>query len=286
MRVSADFLDVLGVQPALGRGFRAEEDAPGRNHVIILTHHFWQSRFRGDAQVVGRVVRLDGEPAEIVGVLPPVPGNFGLTGQARFLRPFGLTDDERASRSDKGMQMVGRYRPGVTPEAAQAHFGVVAGRLAADHPRENAGLGLRMVSLREKLAGPAAVTLSFLLLGLSAFVLLIACANLANLLVARAVSRAREFAVRSALGASSSQLVQPLAAECVLIAAAGGALGMQLSSWTTEWLAARISGDGPPLGFTTDWRVPIFAGGTALATASSSALRPPCSSRACASARR
>jgi putative ABC transport system permease protein len=266
MRVSADFLDVLGVQPVLGRAFRTEEDAPGRNHVIVLTHHFWQSRFSGDPRVVGRVVRVDGEPAEIIGVLPEVPGNFGLVSQARFLRPFGLTDDERASRSDKGMQMVGRYRPGVTSDAAQAHFGIVAGRLAADHPRENAGLGLRMVALQDKLVGPAAVTLTFLLLGLSAFVLLIACANLANLLVARAVSRAREFAIRSALGASASQLVRPLAAECLLIAAAGGALGIQMSVWTTQWLAARISEDGPPLGFTTDWRVLIFAGGTALAT--------------------
>jgi putative ABC transport system permease protein len=136
MRVSADFLDVLGSQPALGRAFRADEDAPGRNHVIILSHPFWQSRFDGDKHVIGRVVRVDGEPAEIIGVLPAVPGNWGLTGQARFLRPFGLTDDERTSRSEKGMQIVGRFRPGVTRDSAHAHFGVAAGRLAADHPRE------------------------------------------------------------------------------------------------------------------------------------------------------
>jgi putative ABC transport system permease protein len=268
MRVSADFLDVLGIQPALGRGFRADEDAPGRNHVIILNHPFWQSRFNGDEHVIGRVVRVDGEPAEIIGVLPAVPGNWGLVSQERFLRPFGLTEDERMSRSDKGMQIVGRFRPGVTRDAAQAHFGVVAGRLAADHLRENGGLGLRMVSLQDKLVGPAAVTLSFLLVGLSPFVLLIACANLANLLVARAVSRVREFAIRSALGASASQLVRPLAVECLLIATAGGALGIQLSIWTTQWLGARLtSGEGPPVGFVIDWRVLIFALGTALATA-------------------
>jgi putative ABC transport system permease protein len=268
LRVSPGFLDLLGVQPVLGRDFRSEEDAPGRNHVVIISHNLWQSRFGADAKVVGRVVRIDGTPTEIVGVLPESASAPGVIGPTEMLRPIGITGEEQSSYSALLVRIVGRYARDVTVAAAQAHFDVVAARLAADHPRENAGYRLRTVSIQSTILSGAGVTITYMLLGLSGFVLLIACANLANLLVARAISRSREFAIRAALGASSSQLIRPLLAECLLVAVAGGAAGIQLSLWTTEWIARRLSGpDGPPLEFTLDWRVLAFAMSAALATA-------------------
>jgi predicted permease len=268
LRVSSGFLQLLGVQPALGRDFRTEEDAPGRNHVVIISHSLWQSRFGADANIVGRVVRIDGAPTEIVGVLPESSAAPGVIGLTEMLRPIGMTSEELSSYSALLIRIVGRYNSGVTREAAQAQFDVVARRLAADHPRENGGYRLHTVSIQSTIMSGAGVTITYMLLGLSGFVLLIACANLANLLVARAISRSREFAIRAALGASSSQLIRPIVAECLLVAGAGGAAGIQLSLWTTEWVSRRLSPpDGPTIAFTLDWRVLAFAMGAAVVTA-------------------
>jgi predicted permease len=267
LRVSARFLDVLRIQPALGRPFRPEEDAVGRNRVIILSHAYWRSRYDADPQVLGRVIELDDEPVEIVGVLPAAVEGAGSLFGFDFIRPLGLTEEERTFKSETFFQILGRYRPDVTPAAAQAHFEIVAARLAADRPQENAGIGLRVVDPQDTTGNDTGATITYLLLGLSGFVLLIACANLANLLIARAVSRSREFAMRAALGASSAQLVRPLAVECLVIVAAGAALSFPLSMWTTEWLGRQLSGEGNPLVFVRDWRVLGFAIGAALATA-------------------
>ena len=269
MRVSPAFLSVLGIRPALGRDFRPEEDAPGRNHVIILSNAYWRTRFESDPNAVGRVVRVSGEPVEIVGVLPASVGDTGavLLGGISFLRPMALHGEERTFNTGTTVEILGRYRPGVTPEGAQAHFDVVAARLAAAPPDENEGMRLRTVSLQSTRLDGEGVAITLLLIGLSGFVLLIACANLANLLVARAVSRSREFAIRAALGASPSQLIRQLAVECLLLAAAGGALGMIVCGWTTTWLSRRLSGGGPLLELPLDWRVLGFAFGAALLTA-------------------
>jgi putative ABC transport system permease protein len=267
LRVSSPFLDVLGVKPAIGRNFRPDEDAPGRNRVVILSDAYWRSRFDGDRNVIGQVVRIGGEPSEIVGVLPASAGDPGVIGGIDLLRPMALDGDERTFNTETLLRIVGRYRPGITPGTAQAHFDLVASRLAGAPPPENASMALRAVSLPSTRLDGEGVTLTMLLVGLSGFVLLIACANLANLLVARAVSRSREFAIRSALGASSSQLIRQLALECLVLAAAGGALGILLCQWTTRWMAAQLSGDGPRLDMPQDWRVLGFAAGAALLTA-------------------
>jgi putative ABC transport system permease protein len=267
LRVSSRFFDVLGIRPALGRTFRPDEDAVGRHHVIVLSDAYWRSGFNADPNIVGRMVRLDGEATEIVGVLPASAEARALFGPIDIFRPLALSEEERSFRSETFFQILGRYRAGVTPAAAEAHFAVVAERLAADRPAENAGLGLRTVLLQSTTMSDAGVTIVYLLLALSGFVLLIACANLANLLIARAVSRSREFAMRIALGASPGQLIRPVAAECLLIAVAGGAVGIQLSLWTTEWMGKQLSGEGPPLVFVVDWRVLGFAMAAALATA-------------------
>jgi len=265
-RVSSGFFDVLGVGPELGRLFRPEEDAPGANNVIVISHGFWKTRFEGDPQIIGRVVRLDGEPTEIVGVLPAHATVPSLWGQVWIYRPLGLTPEEKERRLDNQFQVIGRYQPGVTSETAQAGLNAIAARLATDHPAENPGMGLRAVPLKSTSLGSNGRNLTFLLLGLSGFVLLIACANLANLLLARALGRAREFAIRAALGASRRQLIRPLVAECLLLALAGGALGMLVSVWTTDLLARQLGGEGSGLAFATDVRVLGFAVAAAVLT--------------------
>ena len=266
LRVAGNFLDVLGTRPALGRNFRPEEDAPGRNQFVILGNAYWRSRFLADPKVIGRVVRVNGEPVEIIGVLPASAGDPGVIEQADVLRPLALEGEERTFNTGTLVQIVGRYRPGVTPEGAQAHFEVVAARLASSPPAENAEMRLRPVSLGSTRLDRAGVTITMLLLGLSGFVLLIACANLANLLVARAISRSREFAIRSALGASSRQLIRPLAVECLLLAGAGCALAILVSGWTTTWLSRQLSAEGQLLAMPQDWRVLAFGFGAAVMT--------------------
>jgi putative ABC transport system permease protein len=266
LRVSPRFFDVLSIRPALGRTFRMDEDAVGRNHVIVLSERYWRSRFDADPNIVGRVVRLDGQSTEIVGVLPASVEALALFGPIDLFRPLALTEEERSFRSETFFQILGRYRTGVAPAAAEAHFATVARRLAADHA-ENAGLGLRTVPLQSTTVSDATATITYLLLGLSGFVLLIACANLANLLIARAMSRSREFAVRVALGASSARLIGPVAAECLMIALAGGALGIQLSIWTTQWMGRQLSDERASVVFVLDWRVLGFAMAATFATA-------------------
>lgn len=269
LRVSPSFLDVLGITPALGRNFSAEEDVPGRNHVVILSDEYWRTRFAADPNVIGRTVRVGGEPVEIVGVLPANPAGAGpgMLEQADILRPMALDGEERTFNTGTMVRILGRYRPGVTPQGAQAHFDVLAARLAARPPDENVGMRLQAVSLQGTRLDSEGLALTALLIGLSGFVLLIACANLANLLVARAITRSREFAIRSALGASSSQLIRPLAAECLLVAAGGCGLALVLSRWTTSWMSRQFSGDGPLLTMPQDWRVLGFAIGAAVVTA-------------------
>src|SRR4051812_41347112 len=267
LRVSARFFDVFRIQPALGRAFRPDEDAEGRNGVIILSDSFWRSRYSADPNVVGRIVRLDRQPAEIVGVLPAGAELRPLFGVIDAYRPLGLSDEERSFRSETLFQIVGRYRPGVSAAEAQARFEVVAGQLAADRPQENSGLALRATPIQSTVQDNAGTTIMVLLVGLSGFVLLIACANLANLLMVRAMTRSREFAMRAALGASTGQLVWPVVSESLLLAVAGGVSSWLLSMWITEWLARQLSGDGPPLVFPVDWRVLAFGNLGAVITA-------------------
>jgi predicted permease len=273
-RVSPGYFDVLGIQPELGRVFRPDEDAPGANRVIVLSHAFWQMRFDGDPNIVGRVVRIDGEPTEIVGVLPANAAAPSLWGQVWIYRPLGLTPEELDRRLDNQFRIIGRYRAGVSPAEAKATFAAVGARLAADHPAENPGMGLRAVSLQSTSLDPDSRNLTFLLLGLSGFVLLIACGNLANLMLARALARSRELAIRAALGASRGQLIGTLAGECLLLGVIGGAMGVLVSAWVSELLARHFGGGDPAIQFALDGRVLGFAVGAALLTSLAFGLIP------------
>ncbi|ACB75178.1 ABC transporter permease [Opitutus terrae] len=259
LRVSPNYFDVLGVRPALGRVFRPDENTSGRSNVIVLTHRYWQNHFQGAPDIVGRTVRLDGTPVEIVGVLPPDPDEVRLLGAVGFYRPLALSDAERANRSEGGLGLIGRYRPNVTPEQAAERFAVIARRLAADHPAENGNLQLGLRSLQSTLLAGTGLNMTLVLIGLSGFVLLIACANLANLLLARAISRVHEFSIRAALGATRAQLIRPLALECLLLATAGASAALLVATWTSDWLSARFGGPDTPVDFSADPRVLAFA---------------------------
>lgn len=257
-RVTANFFDVLGIQPLLGRNFRPDEDVVGRNNVILITHAFWLSRYGGDPAIVGRKVRLDGVPVEVVGVLPAgIEHGTLLLGEDIF-RPLALSNDERGNWNDNSLMLIGRYGGGLSPEQTRARFAAVASRLAADFPLQYAGNTMTLASLQgAAFDSGGARPITFMLLGLSAFVLIIACANLGNLMLARAVARSTEFAVREALGASRRQVIAPLAAEALLLCAAGGACGALVSVWTNDWMI-RTLGGGDRIVFVFDWRVVVF----------------------------
>jgi putative ABC transport system permease protein len=269
LRVTANYFDVLGVKPEYGRGFLPEEDAVGKNNVIIISHTYWKARFGGAPNTLGRTVRIDGAPTEIVGILSASDEADAtrLTGALNIYRPMGFSTGDLANRTDNSVSVIGRCREGVTPSQTAAQFATLARRLASDHPAENANLDLRIRSLQSTTLAGVGRTTTFLLIGLSGFVLLIACGNLANLLLARAIARAREFSIRAALGASRTQLLKPLALECLLLAIGGGLAATLVSVWTSAWLAQRFGGPGNAVDFSTDGRVLFFTIALSLLTA-------------------
>ena len=267
LRISPNFFDVLGTKVQLGRTFLPEEDAPGKNNVIVLSDRYWRSRFAGDQNVIRRVVRLDGAPVEIIGVMAPEDDFLRILAPVGIFRPLALTNEERATRVENSLGVIGRYREGVSPEQAARHFEAIARRLVSEHPKENANMTFGLRSLQSTTLTGTGRNMTFMLVGLSGFVLLIACANLANLLLARAISRAREFSIRGALGASPRQLIRPLAMECLVLAAVGGLSGTLVSAWTTDWLSQRFGNADNPVDFSADARVLVFTVAASVVTA-------------------
>ncbi|MGB8507368.1 MAG: ABC transporter permease, partial [Pyrinomonadaceae bacterium] len=197
--VSANFFDVLGVKPAQGRSFLPEDDHAGANRVCVISHGLWQRRFGADAKMLGRVLTLNGESYTVVGVLPQ---DYRYGTATDVFVPIGLQEDAETVRmrdNHPGIYAVARLKPGVSFEGAEAEMKGIAQRLAQAYPKENGGNSITLTPLREYFVGDIRASL-LILLGAVGFVLLIACANVANLLLARAASRAREIAIRTALG--------------------------------------------------------------------------------------
>ena len=261
LRVSPDFFAILRVAPQLGRGFRPDESVLGNDHVLILSYRYWQTRFGGDAGIVGRTVRVDGASHEIVGVLPESASDWRFLGSFKLFRPLALTDRDTRDRSTTWVRLLGR-RTG-TRAQAEAFVAQFGRRLAADHPDVDAGSTWRSLPVNIAVAPDYGTVILGMLIGLSVLVLLIACSNLANLLLARTMARAREFAVRSALGASRANLLRPLFAESLLLATAGGCLAIDFTMWTNDWV--RKQGDAG-LVCAVDWRVLGWAFGACLFT--------------------
>ena len=233
--ISASLFDMLGVQAAHGRTFRAEENQPGGTRVAILSHSLWQQRFGGDAAIVGKPLTLDGVTHEIVGVMPE---GFSFPADRQIWTPLEYTADfTTEQRGAWYLQVVGRLKPGVTVEQARAEVETIGRRLAAQYPDANEGVDFTAVSLHEAMVGSLRSAF-WVLLGAVGFVLLIACVNVANLLLARAASRESEIAVRSALGADRARLVRQLLTESLMLAVVGGGLGLLLAVWGVEALIA------------------------------------------------
>jgi putative ABC transport system permease protein len=247
--ISQNLLEVLGVQPLLGRGFTAEECVWNGRKAAILSHAFWQQHFNGDPGVVGRSVSLNNDPTEIVGVLPPrfdFDSIFAPGTEVEVLLPFPLTPE--TARWGNTIFAIGRLKPGVTRAQAQAELALLSRQISEAHP-ERGRFGARVSSLEESIRGSFRPAM-WILSGAVACVLLIACVNLSNLLLARANARRKEFAVRSALGASRWRLVRQILLESMVLALGGCALGIPLAYGVTEGLA-RLKAFSIPLLQTT-----------------------------------
>ncbi len=242
--VTSNYFSVLGVQPIYGRVFRPEEDQPGHNKEIILAWKLFQSRYGSDPNVVGRTMTLDGTPYVIVGVMGP---KMAKPDFAQAWTPLGLTPQQAAVRGEHHYLSVGRLKPGVTLQQAQAEMNTISHRLEQDYPADDKGWGASVVSLREDVVGDVRPAL-LMMLGAVAFVLLIACANVANLIFARVFSRRKEVAIRSALGASRTRIVQPLLTESVIIAVCGGAFGLLLAHFGIDLLLKFFADKLPRMG--------------------------------------
>lgn len=245
LQVTANLFDALGVPAALGRTFAAGEDEPGRDRVVVLSNQLWQERFGADSHIIGRRIRLDGEAHTVIGVMPAdfrfAP--FWATG-ARLWRPLSLAPrrDDRVGRS---LRIFGRLADGVTVERAQSEVGAIAARLAASFPDSNAKLGISVIPLHEKVTAGIRPTL-LLLVAMAAIVLLVACVNIATLLLVRGTARQKELAVRTALGASRGQLVRQLVAESLLLGLAAGGVALVLASWILAAVPSWLPVDSVP----------------------------------------
>jgi putative ABC transport system permease protein len=267
VRISANLLPVLGVAPQLGRNFRPDEGLLGNDRVLLISHRCWQNRFGGAADVVGRTVRVDGEVRVIVGVLPATFNDWRHLGWVDFFRPLALTETEKADRSSTWLRVVGRRSASLTRAQAAGFIVGFGRRLAGEFPEDDAGSTWLSVPIQDSVFDGKGRGSLGMLVGLSGFVLLIACSNLANLLLARTMARAREFALRTALGASRTRLLRPLLVESLLMAFAGGACAVQVALWTAAWLAVRSVGDnGEGIDLSLDWHVFGWAFGACLFT--------------------
>jgi len=244
---TADVFPMLGIAPVLGRSFSPEEDQPGHSHYVLLSYELWQSQFGGDASIVAKSIQLDGETYSVVGVLPR---EFSLGGKQDLWVPLGLDRVKPGNRGSHYLHMVARLKPGVDFAQGSAALTQLAGDLRRAYPGsygpEQKNFDMYMMPVKEQLVGKVRPAL-FVLLGAVAFVLLIACANVANLLLARASAREKEFAIRAALGAGRGRLVRQLMTESLLLGLAGGLLGFLLAYWGVDALRALAPANTPRL---------------------------------------
>jgi predicted permease len=254
--ITWNLFGVLGVKPALGRDFQPDDDRPGAAHVVMLSHSLWRDTFGGDPQIVGKSIELDGAKYSVIGVMPA--GFAFRDPKVRVWVSVAFSDERRASHSSHYLQAVARLKRGVSLAQATADLGVIANHLAEQYPDTNRHVGAFAVPLREDIVGNLRIAI-FVLLGAVGFVLLIACANVANLLLARASGRQREMALRMSLGAGRGRIVRQLLTESILLAILAGGLGLVLTFWGAKFLS-RFIPEGIPLGASSpiDARILVF----------------------------
>jgi putative ABC transport system permease protein len=234
---TANFFSLLGVEPVIGRMFQPGEDKPGAPRVTVLTYGMWQRRFGGDKGIIGQSLTLNGDSYTVVGVLP-ASFQFALR-PADLWRTYQPTDAQLTRRFLHGTNLIGRLKAGVSVEQAQTELSVIASRIEQENKQSHAGTGLKLVPLQEQVVGQVKPILLVLLAAVG-FVLLIACANVASLLLTRSLSRQKEVAIRTALGASRWRVIRQLLTESVMLSLAGGAAGLLIAYWGVDVLVAAL----------------------------------------------
>jgi putative ABC transport system permease protein len=239
--VTINFFDLMRVNPKTGRGFTSDEEQEGRDRVVVIGNGLWQRRFSGDPNVVGQILSLNGQNHTIIGIMPP---GFQFPNKTELWLPLVPDARTRDARGAFWLPVIGRLKPGVTRTQAQAEMGTIGNRLEQQYPDSNTGFGINVVQMHEQLVGRMRLAL-LVLLGAVGCVLLIACANVTNLLLARAASRQKEMGIRAALGAGRWRVARQLLTESVLLAVCGSALGLLMAYWGLKALVALAPADFP-----------------------------------------
>ncbi len=270
-RVEPTFFPVLGTRPLLGRAIDPSDDAPGHEHIVVLSYGVWNSQFAGDPQIVGKTIQLDGSAYAVVGVMP---ASFAKPESTTLWVPLVWTPEEKAVRGEHSMAAVARLKPGVTVHQAQAQLDTIAARIAEQYPADSAGWGAAVVPLREETVGDVRKPL-LMLFGAVMCVLLIACANVANLMLARTVDRRKEIAIRTAFGAKRTRIIQQVISESLLVSVVGGVLGLIVAHFGTELVVNYFGSSLPRLAdIKMDGAVLAFAFATALVSGTVAGVAP------------
>ncbi len=275
--VTNGFFSILRAEPLLGRVFLPGEDQAGHDHEVVLSYELWRTRFGANSAIVGSNIELNDQAYTVVGVMRPGFG-FPISSDSaeapQMWKPQNWTAQERAVRDDHNYGVIARLKPGVALAEARAELSTISSRLAQQYPKDNKGWGATAIMMREDLVGDVRSAL-LILLGAVAFVLLIACANVANLVLARTISRRKEIAIRSALGASRRRLLQQVLAETVLLAIAGGTLGLVFAHYGTMFIVKFVGQQLPRSGsIRLDGWVLTFTLGISLVTGLAAGLLP------------
>jgi putative ABC transport system permease protein len=258
LAATADFFPILGVAPAHGRVFKPEEFEPGADNVIVLSDRFWARRFGSDPNVVGRKIQLDGKTVEVVGVMPPGFEHPILWGPVDLWQPLAFTPEGKANRGTNYLSEFGRLKPGVTIKQAEQSMVALAANIGKQN-NSNEGESLRLEPLQRSMSDDIGRTVMWFTFGLAGFVLLIACANLANLQLVRTAGRARELAVRAALGAGQWRLLRHSFTESIIVALIGGVISLGVALAAVRFISVRMFADLPGAGVQLDYKVFGFA---------------------------
>jgi predicted permease len=272
--ISANGFKLIGQQPLVGRDFLPEDDRPGATPVVMLGNGVWKNRYASDRSILGRTIRVNDVPSVVIGVMPE---GFKFPQNADLWQPLALVPDlEKQKRNARGLDVFGRLAAGATPEQAKAELIAIGARLTRDYPDTNKDVQPKVQTFNERVNGGPIRTMFLSLMGAVAFVLLIACANVANLLLARSAHRSREISVRVSLGATRWRIVRQLLVESVLLAAISGLLGLAVSIFGIRWFDAVTQDVGKPywIQFTMDGRVFAFLAAICLGTAGIFGLAP------------